>query len=277
MSAALDSVKNGVIDIVQTSTGTFPKDFPLSLVVSIPAYSFPGGAVSSYVEGGDAIWDLYNAIPEIQTEYSKVKLLWPIMLSPYNIVSKKKEIHAPADFQGIKVGGSGAKMELVGTNGGGKVQMIPPDSYMSLDKGVVEAAFLTISQVHDFKIFEICDYFYAQDFGGGCMINLMNLNSWNSMMPQDQKIMMDIWREVNVESAKGSLINENLGKKEVEAAGKKITVPTKEEIAGWEKGAEVAVTSWRNDAKALGTSEAVLDKIFAKWKDVRALHLAKVK
>jgi TRAP-type C4-dicarboxylate transport system substrate-binding protein len=63
LSVALDAIKAGTAEIIGTSTGTFPKAFPLTLVVSIPTLSFPGGVISSYVEGSGAIWDLYNAVP----------------------------------------------------------------------------------------------------------------------------------------------------------------------------------------------------------------------
>ena len=58
ISVALDAIKAGTAEIIGTSTGTFPKAFPLTLVVSIPTLSFPGGVMSSYVEGSGAIWDL---------------------------------------------------------------------------------------------------------------------------------------------------------------------------------------------------------------------------
>ncbi len=277
LANSLDAVKSGVAEIVMTSTGTFTKAFPLTLVVSIPTLGFPGGVLSSYVEGSDAIWDLYNAVPEVKDEYKDFKLLWTYALDPYNLVSRSKEIHSAADFKGLKVGGSGAKMNIVTANGGAKVQMIPPQSYESLDKGVVDAGFVTMAQVSDYKLVEVCNYFYTQDFGGGNIIIMMNKEFWNSMPAADQKILSDIWREANVESAKGSMINIEKGKKLVTDAGKKVTAPTAAEIAAWEKAADVAVDQWKEDCKALGLSNDVIEKTLATWKEARAKHMANVK
>jgi TRAP-type transport system periplasmic protein len=276
-NVALDAVKTNVAEIVGTSTGTFPKDFPLTLVVSIPTLSFPGGVLSSYVEGSDALWELINGVPEVKAEYSSFSLLWSYMLDPYNLVSRKTEIHLPTDFKGLKVGGAGAKMEIVSANGGAKVQMVPPQSYETLDKGVADAAFVTLAQVNDYKLTEICDYFYHQDFGGGNYIIMMNKDFYNSMSAADQKLMMDTWREANVESGKGSMANVEKGAKLINSVGKKVTEPTKEETAAWEKAADVSVAQWKADCKKLNISDEVIDRTLSKWKEVRSKHLANVK
>ena len=168
-------------------------------------------------------------------------------------------------------------MEMVTANGGAKVQMIPPQSYENLDKSLVDAGFLTLAQVSDYKLYEIVDYFYTQDFGGGNYIIMMNKEFWNSMPAADQKILTDIWVDANVESGKGSMANIEKGKAGIQAAGKKVTAPTAAEIAAWEKAADVAVESWRNDSKALNISDDVINKVLAKWKEVRAKHMVNVK
>jgi TRAP-type C4-dicarboxylate transport system substrate-binding protein len=276
-AGALDAVTSGAAEMMGTSTGTFPKNFPLSLVVSIPTLGFPGGVTSSYVEGSDAIWELINGVPEVQNEYQNYKLLWTYMLDPYNLVSKKAEIHAPSDFKGLKIGGSGAKMEMVAAAGGAKVQMIPPDSQQNLDKGVVDAAFLTMAQVVDYKLYEICNYFYLQDFGGGNYVILMNKDFWNSMSAADQKTLTDIWREANVVSGNNSLASVQEGIKDAQDAGRKVVTPTAAESAAWQTAADAAVTSWKNDAKALGVSDDILNKVLAAWKTARDKHIANVK
>jgi C4-dicarboxylate-binding protein DctP len=276
-SGALDAIKSGAAEMMGTSTGTFPKDFPLTLVVSIPTLGFPGGVTASYVEGSAALWELIKGSPEIQKEYKDFHLLWSYMLDPYNLVSKRAEIHLPSDFKGLKIGGSGAKMEMVAAAGGAKVQMIPPDSQQNLDKGVVDAAFLTMAQVVDYKLSEICNYFFLQDFGGGNYIIMMNQKFWDSMSAADQKILTDIWAEANVVSGNNSLVSVQTGIKAATDAGRKIVTPTAAETSAWQTAADAAVASWKKDAQALGMTDDVLAKVLDAWKTARGKHIVNVK
>jgi TRAP-type transport system periplasmic protein len=273
ITAALDSVKKGVAEIVMTATGSFPRDFAMSLVTGIPTLGFPMGSVDSYYKAADAWWEFYNTVPEIKSEFKDTVLVHLLVLDAYNLVSKKKEIHSAKDFQGMKVGGSGAKMEIVALNGGAKVQMIPPNSYESLDKGVVEAGFLTFSQVKDYKIWELCSYYYTQDFGCGQHVILMNKDAWAAIPAADQKILLDTFRDSIKESAEGSMEDVAGGKKGVVAAGYKVTDPTPAEIADWETNAQPAIDSWIKDAKALNIDTAVINKVLAAWKQIRAKYL----
>jgi TRAP-type transport system periplasmic protein len=277
VNGALDAIKAGTCELIGTSTGTFPKDFPLTLVAAIPTLGFPGGVISSYVEGSDALLELISAVPEVKNEFKDYSLLWIMALDPYNLVSKKKEIHSVSDFKGIKVGGSGAKMDIVVSGGGVQVDMQPPQSPDMLQKATVEAAFLTMSQVNDYKIYEMCDYFYRQDFGGGTYLILMNNNFYNSLPKEDQKILTDTWREANKVGGETSMNGVLKGIQVSKDAKKNVVVPTAAETAAWEKAADVAVAKWKADAKTVGATDAVLDKVFAKWKEIRAAHIANVK
>jgi TRAP-type C4-dicarboxylate transport system substrate-binding protein len=97
------------------------------------------------------------------------------------------------------------------------------------------------------------------------------------MPAADQKILTDIWVEANKESGKGSMVNIEKGKAGIQGAGKKVTTPTASEIAAWEKAADVAIQSWKNDCKALSISDEVVAKVLAKWKEVRSKHIVNVK
>ena len=268
--AQLDSVKSGVCEIVMSSVGGFPRDFPLTAVVNMPTLALPAETVEESLKAFQAGWEFYNTFPEIQAEFKPYKLIYPILLPTYHIVSKKKEIHSAADFRGMKIGGSGAKMELVTANGGAAVQQVPPMAYANMDKGVIDAAFITFSQVSDFRMQEIADYFYNQDFGSGLIIVLMNWNAWNALSPQDQKIMGETWADAIKVSATGSVSDEAKGKKAILDASKKITNPTAVEAAAWAKGAEPATRKWRDDAISAGVDSATVEKIYNGWLKIRA-------
>lgn len=272
--AAYDSIVKGTVEMAYTSAGTFPKQFPLTLALGLPSLGFPGKTVKMYLAGDDAFSEFATTVPEIQNEFKAVILVQPIMLDPYNLVSKRTEIKAVADFKGLKVGGSGPKMEMVKAAGGASVNMVPPDSYMNLDKGIVDACFVTFGQVNDYKLQEIANFFSEQEFGSGLGIILMNKDFYNSMSAADQKILKDTWKAAMTVSSQGAMDSIEAGKKGVVAAGKKIYVSTPAEAAAWDAQADPSIASWRNDAKAVGISDATMDSILAKWKAIRTKYLA---
>ena len=277
IAAALDSVKSGVCEIVMTSVGSFPKNFPLTQVSSLPTLGFTPDTVDEYGVTYKAAWEFINNNTEIQNEFKDFKLLFPLVLDPYNLVSKKTEIRSAADFKGLKVGGSGGKMEIVSANGGAAVQQVPPNTYTNMEKGVTDAAFITFAQVGDYRIYELADYFYDQDFGGGFIIITMNWAAWNKMSAADQKILMETWEDASKVCSEGSLESIAKGRSAVVTAGKKITTPTAAEKAAWVAGSEPAFKKWRDDAIALGMTAATVDKILANWKTVQAKYAAQIK
>jgi C4-dicarboxylate-binding protein DctP len=272
--AAFDSVKSGAVEMAYTSTGTFPKQFPLTQVTQLPSLGMPEDTPKMWHAGTNAFWEFFNTTPEIKNEFKDVTLLLPLELDPYKLVSKKTPIKSAADFKGLKVGGTGPKMFIVTANGGASVQQIPPDSYLNMDKGVTDAAFITWSQVYDYKISEIANYYLEQEFGSGLGIIIMNSAFFNAMGAADQKILMDTWTQALDVSAQGAIDDNVSGVKAITAAGKSITVPTADQVTAWDKAAQPAIQSWRNDAKSMGATDAALDPIFKKWSDLVTKYLA---
>jgi TRAP-type C4-dicarboxylate transport system substrate-binding protein len=276
-AAALDAVKAGTCEIVMTSVGSFPKDFPLTAVASLPTLGFYPKTADDEVTTYKAAFEFYNVNPEIQNEFKNFKLLQAMCLDPYNIISKKTAIHSAADFKGLKVGGSGGKMELVTANGGAAVQQVPPSTYDNMQKGVIEAAFVNFSQVGDYHLYDLADYYYTQDFGGGFMIILMNWNAWNAMSSKDQKILMETWQDAGKVSGQGSLDSIAGGKLSTTKAGKTITEPTAAEKAAWVTASAPAFTKLRNDAIALGVDAKTYDKMLESWKTIHDKYAKLIK
>ena len=269
LAATMDSVKTGAVEMAYTSIGTFPKQFPLTLVNGLPTMGFPGDDTTGY----SCFQEFYDTFPEIQNEFKDVVLLNPMLLDPYNLLSKKKEFKKAEDFKGAKIGGTGAKMEIVKHYGGAHVQMVPPDSYLNLDKGVIDAGFLTFAQVRDYKLHEICKFVTTQDFGCGGGIVIMNKEFFNSMSPEDQKLIKDMWVESRPYSVAGAKEGIDAGRKLMQEANNTIYDPTPEEIAAWEIAAEPAFAQWKADCKTAGVDDATIDKILQAWKDLRAKWL----
>lgn len=259
--AALDAVKEGVCEIALTGTAVFPKDFPASLATMLPGISFPLTSVEEWQTAYEAWWEFYNTIPEIQNEYKDIHLLWPYPLDPYALVTTKKEVRKAEDFKGMKIGGVGQLMEIVTHNGGATVHQAPPQSYMNMDKGVIDGAFLTYSMVMHYKLPEICDYFYENDFASGTIVILMNKDFYNKMPEEDKKLLAKVYAESAAYSAKGMVGDYIKGKKVAQDGGMNIIVPTQAEKDAWAKSYGPTYKKWVADCKALGVKnpEGILE------------------
>jgi TRAP-type transport system periplasmic protein len=273
---ALDAIKGRVCEIVGTSVGTFPSAFPLSLIMEVPGITPVLEVVPDYLSAYDMAWEFINTTPEIKAEFKDGIVLQPLVLDSYNFVSKGAEVRVPQDMKGMKIGGSGDKMELVTAMGGARVQVIPPNSYTNLDKGVVEAAFLTFAQVSDYKLYELCKWYSLQSHGGGWYFIYMNKDAYNEMSPADQKVILDTWKEASATSARVSMESVAKGIAECKAKGQTIYDPTPAEKAAWQKGYDdVVVPLWYKNAQNLGISKDTCDKILAKIKDLRVKYKVK--
>jgi TRAP-type C4-dicarboxylate transport system substrate-binding protein len=261
--AALDSVKAGVAELVQTSTGILKTSFPLSMVTSLPGAVLPFETLEDYAKANEA-WVELATLPEIQAEFKDVKLAWPSMLSPTIFVAKDKLVRVPADLKGLKVGSAGYFLDIVKAYGGAGVHEVPPQCYMNMDKGVTDAAVLNYAQIHDHNIAELCEYYLDEDCIAGQLMVLMNLDAWNAMSPEDQRIFEETWRDANIVSAQGSMDNDQAGRQVVKELGRTITVPTLAEKALWEEAYDIPIQVWKDEAKAAGVTNP--DTILDEWK-----------
>ncbi len=229
----------------------FSNDFPRYSASSLP----PGLDLSTkerWIAAHEMVWEYYNMFPEVQAECSDFKLLWPDMLQTVILVSKDKEVHLPEDFNGMKIGAGGSSADVVKANGGAAVHQVPPECYMNMDKGVVEAAFLSWAMASDWKIQELAKYYYTQGFGNGTLFIGMNLEAWNEMSAEDQKIL----EEIMLEAAKGPLVDgmlkeEGIGR-QIAEENATVYAPTPEEAAAWEEACKPAIEEWAKTAESLG-------------------------
>ncbi len=264
---ALDAVKAGTCDIVMTFTGTFAKDFPLTMVTGLPTLTFHHGKTGeeSFIASWDAWYELYNNVPSIQAEFKDFKLVGAFITDPANLVSKTKPIHVPSDLKGLVVGASGPMAEIVKANGGATVQLVPAQCYMNMEKGVIDAAFFTYGMIAPYKIYEVADYVLKQDFTAATLIVLMNRDAWNAMAPEDQEIFDDSFHDASYGPCLEGLLAEYYqGQQDIEASNMKIIIPTAEESAQWEEAAKCTFDKWTVDAKGLGAANP--EKVLEEWK-----------
>ena len=263
---ALDSITSGVADIGMISLGVTENRLPLLSVTGLPLLGFPDTVEGNYA-AGQALLDLHEKFPEVQAECKDFKLLLPQFTSNHNLVCKNKVVRVPSDIKGLKVGGTGKKAALIDSLGGASIAVSPPDSYMSIDKAVLDAVFLGWSHSRIYKIQEVAKVFLDYGFSQSGIPVIMNLKSWGKISPADQKIMMGLTKEGRKRSSAANMKGVMGGRKLAEDAGATIITLTPEERKLWEKAAEPIWNAWINDMNKRGLNSA--DKVLAAWKQMR--------
>lgn len=92
---------------------------------------------------------------------------------------------------------------------------------------------------------------------------IMNLNTWNGMSGEDQKIFMDLWSKAFEMATKNNWAEVERGIKDATDKGAKVRKPTELEIAAWRKAAAPAIERWMADCKKLGAKNP--GAVLAEW------------
>lgn len=262
---SIDAVKSQLVDIGTIAASSHIKDFPLSNVAGLPMMGFPDTAEGN-LAAGNAVFTLIDKFTELKAQFQNFKLLSVNVTPNRTLVIKSKEVHLPSELNGLRIGGSGSTLDFAVLNGAAKVSVAPPDSYLSLDKGVIDGFFCTKGQWHDYHLYEVAKYFIDYTFGQGVIVTAMNLDSWKKIPERDQKIMMDLMSEARKISAKSEVDGINKGVQEVKDSGKKIITLTSTEKAAWQKSAEIFWDSWIQEMNGSGFKSQ--KEILNEWKDL---------
>jgi TRAP-type transport system periplasmic protein len=252
----MDGVISGMADIGCLSTAYQPGRFPVINATSLPL-GFKNATQASLT-----IWDLYSKYqPE---ELSKVKVLAMFASAPANIYAKVP-VKNLDDLRGLQLRASGGVAEVLKVLGATPVGMPQSEAPEALQKGVVKGAASSLETLMDFKYAELCKY--VTIFNGPIypFTVVMNLNKWNSLPKDVQKVMEDLGREQSEWT--GKYMDEHV-KKSIDWSKEnhqiEITELSAEEQAKWDAMLEPLVAKWAEEARSKGLpDEAILKDIKA--------------
>ena len=180
-----DMAVRGISDISVFIHGYTAGRFPLAGVIELPI-GVPSGKIGSRV-----LWELYEKY--MKQEYSGVKILMVSASEPGQVHTTKKTVKALADMKGIRLRSSGPQqMALVRALGASPLTIPVPELYDALQKGMADGALLPFSAIKDFKLGEVIKHHTVANIFVMTSGLVMNLNTWNSLSPSDQKIMDEL-------------------------------------------------------------------------------------
>ena len=176
-----DLAEKGIADISYTLQDYTPGRFPLTSVFELPFM------ITSATRTSEAMWKVYEKFPEFQKEYRKVKLLALFCHPSGNFNTMKKPILSIGDLKGMKFRTASPHVtEALKMFGAVPVHMPVTETYMSLERGVIEGTVLPWEGNFVFKLAELLKYGTETKFYTMTMMVVMNKRKWDSL-PDDVK------------------------------------------------------------------------------------------
>jgi len=181
-----DGIVAGQADIGCFAMSYHPGRFPVVEAIDLPL-GWPNATVATM-----SLLDLYEKYkPE---SFQKVKVLTMFTCPPANIMSINP-VRTLKDLKGmeIRAAGTGVKVfELLGASPIGMPQSDVPDA---LHKKVIQGMASSLEVMKDFNYAEYCRYITMTNLQVVTFGVVMNLDRWNSLPPDVQKVMDDLCRE----------------------------------------------------------------------------------
>jgi TRAP-type C4-dicarboxylate transport system substrate-binding protein len=250
----MDGVIAGQADIGCLCMAYQPGRFIVTNATSLPL-EIPNATVGSLV-----LYDLYQKYQP--DEFAKVKVLTMFTTAPTNIMSKVP-VRTLDDIKGLDLRASGGAAKILEAWGANPVGMPMPATVEALQKGVVKGLYSSLEVMKDFKFAETCKYVTLTDTVIYPFAVVMNMDKWNSLPKDVQKVLDDL----RVEQAKwtGNYMDDHV-KTAVEwsknTQNVEVIALTKEEKAAWNGKLEFLSSNWITDSSAKGfPAQAIVDDL----------------
>jgi TRAP-type C4-dicarboxylate transport system substrate-binding protein len=203
--AHLDILQKGMVDIILGCRIYTPGKTPLGPY----HYVIPFGPTDMNMVN-KATRQMYEEIPAFREELAKQNavLIANFVTMPYDMISKAP-VSSLADLKGKKIGLIGQYFSRW-VKPAGLVPVVAPMSerYNLLQSGVTEMDFHPITHMNAFKVQELArNYIKLEAMVGAPWDLMINLEKFNSLPPDIQKIMLDTGKEAEI-----AMANELAGK-----------------------------------------------------------------
>ncbi len=240
----MDGVIAGTADIGSLCMAYQPGRFLITNATSLPL-GFPNARVASLT-----LSDLYEKYKP--KAFSKVKVLCMYTCGTSNIMSKVP-VRNLGDLKGLDLRASGGAAKILKAWGANQIGMPMSATPEALQKGVVKGLFSSLEVMKDFKFAEICKYVTITDTVIYPFSVVMNMDKWNALPKDVQKVMDDLIREHSEWT--GTYMDKHViesiaWSKKVQ--GVEVINLSKQEKAKWDKLLDPIAAGWIKSADAKG-------------------------
>jgi len=175
---SFEAVLGGTGDIVGGNTGYSPQRFGLTGFAGNCLHRLPSAEVSTTL-----LWEIYENTPEIQNEWTDWKILWANGQTPGNFHLRERA-ETLADLEGRQIRMPGDQGVYGTALGAVPVSMPLADMYQALEKGIVDGVWCGAAELKVSQLAEITPFSLVIPVSTGVVINVMPIETWNSL-PDD--------------------------------------------------------------------------------------------
>jgi TRAP-type transport system periplasmic protein len=243
-SETYDDVMRGVVDIGMSFCGYTGGRFPLSEVIDLPL-----GYKSSYDATKMANAYLEKFKPK---EFDGTKVMY-LHTSPPHRLFTKKPVEKLEDLKGLKIRSTGTSAEVVKALGGVSVAMPMSDAYDALQKGVADGIVGPFEPLVGWRLIDVVNdgTLFSSAYVNVSYV-VMNKDKWQSISPEDQKIIEQINQEWIEKEGKQWDQLEDEARKLFLDKGRKVIQLSGEEDARWTKLLQPVLVKYVESMKAKG-------------------------
>ncbi len=191
-----DGVVDGIADIGTSVLAYTRGRFPVMSAVDLP-FGYTSGEEATAVANA-----LFNKFKP--KEFDDTKLMYLHAHGPGFIHTRRKPVAKLEDLKGLKIRSTGMSAQVVKALGATPVPMPMPESYQSLQKGVVDGSAYPVEANKGWKLGEVTDFAtcaYSAAYTTAFFV-VMNKDKWNAIDPKDQAIIEQINKEWAVKHGK---------------------------------------------------------------------------
>ncbi len=184
-----DSVLDGIADIGFSAFAYTRGRFPVMGAIDLPM-GYPDGVTATRV--ANSIYEQF-----LPKELENTQLMYIHAHGAGLIHTRGRAVRTLADLKGLKIRSTGISAQMVKALGGTPVPMPMPESYQSLQKGVVDGSANPIETNKGWKLGEVLDYVtlaYPVAYTTSFFV-VMNKAKWSSIDPKDQAVIREINKE----------------------------------------------------------------------------------
>jgi TRAP-type C4-dicarboxylate transport system substrate-binding protein len=239
-----DGVINGLSDVGFSVLGYTRGRFPLMEVVDLPL-GYKSGPEATTV--ANAVLQKFKDRALTDTEVMYLHAHGPGLLH-----TKGKAVRKIEDLKGLKIRSHGTSQKVVKALGGAPVAMPMPETYQSLQKGVVDGAVYPLESNKGWKLGEVID-FATLDFPAAYTTTffvVMNKDKWKALPDDVKKVIGEINKEWIGKHAKAWDESDAEGMAFLKEKNKAIITLDDAEGKRWSDAVKVVLTDFVNEMKA---------------------------
>jgi TRAP-type C4-dicarboxylate transport system substrate-binding protein len=185
---AWEATKAGIADDSWCFHGYWSGMTPLADVLSLPFMPFESAEQASGI-----FWQLYEEFPSLNAQFDDNKILFVWTSTPYFIINSKKEIKTLEDLKGLKLRVTGGPpTEMMKLLEASPVMVGMPDTYVEIQKGVIDGMLVPWEALYTFKQYEVVKYYTYVPTVTVYFSNAMNWDAWNSLPSDVQEQIMSV-------------------------------------------------------------------------------------